>query len=234
VRVVHGPKQNRHRPAVDVLFRSAAFAHGPRTIGVVLTGSLSDGAAGLAAIKRAGGVAVVHDPADAAYPEMPGKALAEVVPDHVVAASGVAPLLASLVGQEIVGSEVDDVRLEIESDADRGLSDMDRLDAAGKRSVFTCPDCHGTLWELGEGDVMQFRCHVGHGFSAEALAARQDEKLEDTMWAAVRAMEENARLSRRVNARLGSTRLAEDLVAKADSLERHANLLRRVINRQPR
>lgn len=232
VRVLHGPKQNRHRPAVDVLFRSAAFAHGPRAIGVVLSGWLSDGAAGLAALKRAGGLAVVHDPHDAAYPDMPQNALAEVVPDHVLPAAEIPALIARLAGQEVEALDPPEPELAIESDADRGIGGMDRMDQIGKRSVFTCPDCHGILWELGDQDALQFRCHVGHGFSAAALAEQQDVKLEDTMWTAVRAMEENARLSRRVGDRLNGG--GDDLRAKAQELERHAELLRRMISRPPR
>jgi two-component system, chemotaxis family, protein-glutamate methylesterase/glutaminase len=229
VRVLYGPKQNRHRPAVDVLFRSAAFAHGPRVVGVVLTGSLFDGADGLAAIKRAGGLAVVQDPSDATFSEMPETALRQVAADHVVKGTEIAPLLARLVGEE-VADPVPDPSLALETDADRGVSSPEMLDALGRRSIFTCPDCHGTLWELGEGDLMHFRCHVGHGYSPEELIEQQAESFEDTLWAAVRSLEENARLNRRVGDRIRLPGLPDELREKADRMERHAGVLRRLIS----
>ncbi len=232
VRVVRGPKQNRHRPAVDVLFRSAAFAHGPRAIGVVLSGALDDGAAGLAAIKRSGGLAVVHDPDDAAYPEMPLNALGESPADYTVPARDIATLLARLTREEVEGLASPDPTLGFEVQADRGDSDMTHLDAHGRRSVYTCPDCHGTLWEIGDAELTHYRCHVGHGFTTGSLLGRQGDTVEDAVWAAIRAMEENARLSRRVGQRLVGTGAPDELRAKAETLERQAGLLRGLMIRQ--
>jgi two-component system chemotaxis response regulator CheB len=234
VRVVRGPRQNRHRPAIDVLFRSAAFAHGPRAIGVVLSGALNDGVAGLAALKRAGGLAVVQDPGEARYPDMPRHAIEEVDVDFRVPAAEIAPLLARLTAEELpISPQVPDHGLQFEVGADLGDSDPEGLDALGTRSVFTCPDCRGTLWQMKDDDVLRFRCHVGHSYSAGTLMTSQHERLEETLWAAVRAMEENAKLARKVGARLSAGGLPTELRQKAEQLEHHADVLRALLQREP-
>ena len=232
VRIVRGPRQNRHRPAIDVLFRSAAFAHGPRAIGVVLSGALNDGVAGLAALKRAGGLAVAQDPGEARVPDMPRHAIEHVDVDHVVPAAEIAPLLVRLTSEVLPASPlVPDLGLQFEVGADQGMSSAEHLDALGRRSVFTCPDCSGTLWQMTDEEVLRFRCHAGHSYSAGRLVESQDEKLEETLWAAVRAMEENAMLARKVSSRLHASSLPSELREKADRLEEHADVLRSLLQR---
>jgi two-component system chemotaxis response regulator CheB len=232
VRVVRGPKQNRHRPAIDVLFRSAAFAHGPRAIGVVLSGVLNDGAAGLAAIKRAGGVAVVQDPSDARFPEMPRHAIEGVDVDYQVVSAEIPPLLTELTSEDLPANpQMPDLGLEFEVGADLGKSDPESLDGLGARSVFTCPDCRGTLWEMNDEQVLRYRCHVGHGFGADSLMESQQTELEETLWTAVRAMEEQAVLARRVGSRISASGVPTELRLKAEDLERHADILRGILAR---
>ena len=234
MRIVRGPRHNRYRPAIDVLFRSAAFAHGPRAIGVILSGALNDGVAGLAAIKRSGGLAVVQDPSDARFPEMPRHAVEEIDVDHVVPADAIAPLLVRLTSEELpVSPQVPDLGLEFEVGADQGHSSPQGLDALGTRSVFTCPECRGTLWQMKDEDVLRFRCHVGHSFGAGTLMDSQHEKLEETLWAAVRAMEENAVLARKVGSRLRAGGVPTELQEKAEGLERHADTLRTLLQGSP-
>jgi two-component system chemotaxis response regulator CheB len=200
IRLVAGPRENLHRPAIDPLFRSAAVARGRRVIGVVLTGALDDGTAGLRAIKRCGGVTVVQDPAEASYPSMPLSAMRNVRVDHCVALSEMPALFERLVREPVPDGPHDvapsDVKLEV------GMASMDsgeeKLDRIGKRSTFTCPECHGTLWEMNEEGALRYRCHVGHAYTAETLVAEQSSGLEDALWAAVRAFEENAKLSARM------------------------------------
>jgi two-component system chemotaxis response regulator CheB len=236
VRVLRGPRQNRHRPAVDVLFRSAAFAQGTRVIGVVLTGMLDDGAAGLAAIKRAGGVTVVQDPASAAFPGMPDAALAATEVDHVVGLERIPALLGRLTREEAPEPAPQDGVLRFETRADLGETHMDDMDENGKRSAFTCPDCGGALWEMGEADLLRYRCHVGHGFTAQGLMDNQEDTLEETLWAAVRSLEENARLNRRLIVRLSDSapQRAEELRDKAEELTRHADRVRKLLTQLPR
>ena len=203
VKVVRSAKENRHRPAVDPLFRSAARFHGPRVIGVVLTGALDDGTAGLAAIARQGGVSVVQDPNDALFPSMPRNALRYVDVDHVAPVAEIPALLARLVGEEAPASATPPPEtLIVESRmAIMSRPEPEDVQKLGRTSMFTCPECNGALWEIEDDRLLRFRCHVGHALTAESLEADQAEALEATLWAAVRAFEERAQLSDRMAAR---------------------------------
>jgi two-component system chemotaxis response regulator CheB len=235
VRVVRGPKENRHRPAADPLFRTAARAYGPRVAGVVLTGALDDGAAGLLAVKSRGGVAIVQDPEEAPYPDMPRNAARSVDVDHCLGLAEIAPLLARLAAVRDRAKELVPATglLEMESRvALEGSGHMDEVEKMGKPSSFTCPECHGTLWEIHDAELLRFRCHVGHGFSAESLLTDQSEALEDALWAALRALEENVELSERMAARARSRadrRSEDDHEQSARRLADHARVLRDIL-----
>jgi two-component system chemotaxis response regulator CheB len=187
IRLLRGPTENRHRPAIDPLFRSAANSYGARVVGVVLTGYLDDGTAGLVSIKRNGGVAVVQDPDDAVVPGMPRSAVENADPDYILPLAEIGPLLVSLV------EEREQVKLE-EVPPMRDEKDQSHETP----SVFACPDCHGTLWEVQEGELLRFRCRVGHSFSAESMIEVHDESTERALWAALRSLEENAEVSTRM------------------------------------
>lgn len=236
IRLVAGARENLHRPAIDPLFRSAALAGGGRVIGIVLTGALDDGTAGLRAVKRCGGVAVVQDPADATYPSMPLSAMRSVRVDHCLALAEIPALLDRLTRETIADGPhrvaPPDMTLEV------GMAAMDssedKLDRIGKRSTFTCPECHGTLWEMGEEGVLRFRCHVGHAYTAETLVAGQSSGLEDALWAAVRAFEENAKLATRMAGRARGLEDAEGerrFARRAETAERHADEVRALLER---
>jgi two-component system, chemotaxis family, protein-glutamate methylesterase/glutaminase len=196
IRLSHGPRENRARPAVDPLFRSAALAFGPEAIGVILTGNLDDGTAGLLAVKRSGGTTVIQDPADAAAPSMPRSAARHVEIDHKVPLSKLAPLLVSLCKERPRAERrvmPDRLRIETEIAADETatLADLAKI---GDPSIITCPDCHGTLLKIRDEHLLRFRCHTGHAFTAESLRAALNETTEDTIWSAVRALQEGAML----------------------------------------
>lgn len=201
VGLLRGPKENGFRPAIDVLFRTAARAYRNRVVGVVLTGNLDDGTAGLLAIKRLGGIAVVQDPADADHPAMPRSALENVDVDHVAPLAELPGLLVDLAGQEVEplppyrpAEEDGDV-----SDEKVGQSGEE---TRGAPSGFTCPDCGGALWEWSDGDLLRYRCRIGHAYSPESLVATQTESMEHALWAAVRALEETAAIARRMAHRM--------------------------------
>ena len=199
VHLSRGPRENGHRPAIDPLFRSAAREYATRVIGVVLSGALDDGTAGLLAIKSRGGIAVVQDPADALYPGMPGNALEHVQVDHVAAAPSMGKLLARLIAHldEPPGAPApSDTQVEIEME---GLSlEAFEGDHPGRPSGFSCPDCDGVLWQIKDGGLERYRCRVGHAWSPEGLLIQQSEALEAALWVALRSLEERAALARRL------------------------------------
>jgi two-component system, chemotaxis family, protein-glutamate methylesterase/glutaminase len=188
----HGPKENGHRPAADPLFRSAAAAFGPRTIGVVLSGTRDDGSAGLAVIKAAGGMALAQAPDEALYPSMPQSAIDQVALDAVASCAELARLIASAVAQTIEGGTAVPSHPDAPPPASGG----------GGATGLTCPECGGALWERDEGNVVRFVCHVGHRFSTDSLVKQHGETMEAALWTAVRILNERAGLVRRLAARV--------------------------------
>jgi two-component system chemotaxis response regulator CheB len=191
-----GPRENLARPAIDPLFRSAAAEFGARVIGVLLSGMLYDGASGLRAIKRCGGIAGVQ--ADAPYPEMPSHALDVTDVDHRVPAAEIAALLVRLMGEPAGASpEVpEDIRFEARMAAGEvnGIKVEERL---GTLTPLTCPECGGSLWEMEDGPVLRHRCHAGHAYDGKLLLAEQSEVIDWALWSALRVHEERAALLRR-------------------------------------
>jgi two-component system chemotaxis response regulator CheB len=230
-RVVRGPRENGYRPAVDPLFRSAARFFGPRAVGVVLSGTLNDGSAGLAAIRRQGGVAVVQDPADAMYAGMPASALEAVGADHVVRAAGIGPLLAGLAAEEVDGGPEpdDDMRKEVAL-MEEGERVMEG-DHVGRPSQWPCPDCSGVLWEVGD-EVPRFRCRVGHAWSAESLLHAQSEEVEFALWMALRSLEDRVALNHKMADRAeltGRGKSAAKFRSDAHDITRSIEILRQLV-----
>src|SRR5688572_30794687 len=217
IRVARGPKENRFRPAIDPLFRSAAYIYGPRTIGVVLTGALDDGTAGLWTIKLRGGTAIVQEPSEALIRSMPLNALDNVEVDYKLPAAEIGELLAVLVREEapatprVAEAEDDKTRREIHIARERDALEEGSLQL-GEFSPFTCPECHGVLSMLREGKIVRFRCHTGHAFSSDTLLTSNGEELEARLWDAVRASDESVFLLNRLGeefVKAGSTAAAE-------------------------
>lgn len=232
IRLTRGPKEHHTRPAVDPLFRTAALAYGPRVIGVVLTGRLDDGTAGLQAIKDCGGVAVVQDPAEAEHRSMPLSALQSVAVDRCVPLASMAQTLLQLVGEPIVTTRPPSEARErlarevaLTTDAE---NPMENLDAIGKPSRVTCPDCDGVLWEISNTRPPRYRCHTGHAFSLRSLCATQDSASEDAVWAAIRALQAREMLQRKLadeNRLAGDPESTAENEAKAEAAARLARQL---------
>jgi two-component system chemotaxis response regulator CheB len=240
IRLKRGPRENGHRPAVDPLFRTAARSFGPRVVGVVLSGTLDDGTAGLAAIKQRLGVAVVQDPNEALYTGMPRSALQSVEVDYSLPLGEIAELLDRLAREPFVDPTGGDPPSErIESESHVAAFDMDAIedeDRPGQPSVFACPDCGGTLWELHDGDLTRFRCRVGHAWTANGLLAEQSEGIETALWTALRALEERAVLCDRIVERMqqrGLTTSAERFQHQANDSRHRASVLRQVLISEP-
>ena len=229
IRLGEGPRENMARPSIDPLFRSAALSYGPRAVGVVLTGMLNDGAAGLHAIKACGGTAVVQHPLDAEADQMPLSALEATDVDHVVSAAALGSLLASIVqsdaGAAIIPS--DDLWLEVEIAAGVRLGSLN-LRQIATPSPLSCPDCHGVLSEVNGSRPLRYRCQIGHAHTAESLAANIDE-VDDAIRVAMRVMEERVTLVERMalDARqTGRIAVAELYDARGDEYRRYATTLR--------
>lgn len=233
LQVRKGPRENGFRPSVDVLFRSAAYAWGSRAIGIVLSGALDDGASGLWAVKAMGGVAIVQEPGDAAYDSMPTHALRRTDVDHAVAATDMGPLLSGIVKTapppETAGAAELRAALKPELDFAAGASPF-RMGIMNRRPTgYTCPECHGALYELREGSRRRFRCHTGHGYTAAALVPRLVESSESRVWDAVRSVEEAVVLLREAAEDLQASGLlaaAEQMRARANRAMRKLDLLR--------
>jgi two-component system chemotaxis response regulator CheB len=233
VTVSHGPKENGHRPAVDVLFRSAARAYGSRVISVVLSGALDDGAAGTVAVTLQGGLGMAQDPAEALHASMPRAAIAAAGLDSVLPVKAIAGALVELVQQDAPTPTAPSELMEMEVDmSDLDLEALTEPDRPGEPSGWTCPDCHGSLFTIEEGGFVRFRCRVGHAWSADSLLAQQSASMETALWVALRTLEEKVsltlRLGRRATAR-GHTLTGEQFERQAEEAQRSASLLRALI-----
>jgi two-component system chemotaxis response regulator CheB len=216
LRLVVGPNENGHRPAIDTLFRSAAHSFGPAAVGVVLSGSLDDGAAGLREIKARGGRALVQRPDDADYPSMPLAALEGIHPDMLGTADEIGRWLA-------------EARVPPRH---TGYSPSTPPEITAPQPLLTCPDCHGPLHEVVDGHLLRFDCLIGHRWSLGSLEAFQRTDVESSLWAALRALEEQAVLNRRLAGRSSRDhrpRATASFTAAADRAEEHAAVLREIV-----
>jgi len=240
VQLVHGPKENHCRPAIDPLFRSAASVFRKNTIGVVLSGYLDDGTVGLQAVKACGGLAIVQDPVGAEALDMPASALEHVDVDRVLRASDIGPALVELTKPNMrpdAPDRADSVSavpnwIHIENRLAGRDSDMEDLEEIGKPSTLTCPECAGALWEVGPKGPIRYRCHTGHAFTGKVLAALQRDAVEDAVWGAIRALHEQDRLFTKLSIRerqSGQAARAAEYEAKAMQARAHSQTLRDVI-----
>lgn len=235
LRLGHGPRENNSRPAIDPMFRSIAACCGHRAIGVLLTGTLNDGASGLAALQNSGALTVVQDPKDALYAEMPLQALRRLRPDHIAPLARLPALLTALVQQPAKSPIAMSRELAYEIAIAQGAaSDMAGVERLGERSVFTCPDCNGVLWEMKDGNLLRFRCHIGHAFTESVLNLALDDELRRALGSALRTLEERralmSKMEHQAHAR-GSPTLANNWAQKADEFEREATVIRESIRR---
>jgi two-component system chemotaxis response regulator CheB len=233
-RLTKGPKENGHRPALDPLFRTAAHSFGARVIGVVLSGNLNDGTAGLLSIKQREGIAIVQSLGTALYQGMPRSAIDHVAVDHVLSPSEIPLLLSELVLEPVSHLKV--VPMSPDPPAEQQADEFalaDRHKQPGIPSTMSCPECHGTLWEVKDEDLVRFRCRVGHAYSDEALLVHQSEQLEAALWTALRALEEHSALARRLAARAnsrGHSHSASSFTEQAVDAEHHASVIRTVLD----
>ncbi|MGI4778838.1 MAG: chemotaxis protein CheB [Janthinobacterium lividum] len=236
IRLTRGPKEHHARPAIDPLFRSAALDLGPRAVGVILTGMLDDGSAGLRFIKQCGGIAVVQDPADAAEPSMPRAAIAVTQVDHIVPLAAMPELLFELAQPVAVAAPVLPPRdMQMEHAISFGNYTMEDLKTIAQPSTFSCPDCGGVLFELDDRAPVRYRCHTGHAFTLLTLLATLEQTTDVALWAAVRALREKEGLLRRL-AEAGNEAdrgMATGYLAEADDLARTVAAFRHIMTKAP-
>jgi two-component system, chemotaxis family, protein-glutamate methylesterase/glutaminase len=204
-------------------------------VGAVLTGTLGDGAAGLQTLKQSGGISVVQEPSDADFPEMPMAALSKSKPTHVASLAGMPALFQKLVKQPVASPVNVPPKVSYEVNVARGepgsMSEMDRI---GERSLFACPDCHGVMWEIKDGDLFRDRCHVGHAYTAELMSLALDENLTQALASGLRALDERIALAQRLYKEAHEAsrhRVAESWQRKINDFEEEADVLRNSIRR---
>ncbi|TDE17146.1 chemotaxis protein CheB [Dyadobacter psychrotolerans] len=233
-----GPKENRFRPSIDALFRSAAYSYGPRAIGIVLTGMLDDGCSGMWSLKRLGGITIVQDPEQALYPSMPLSVLEYIAPDHVCPLSSMSELLVELTRHSIPKKSVADpyevklLKMEVDIAAlgnafDKGIISM------GEKSSLTCPECGGALDSYTEGKLVRYRCHTGHAYSSASLLSAVNETTEHKLWAALRSLEEAVMIVEKdaaVNLQIAESQLAPGDAIKIQTLKHQATQLHNFLN----
>jgi two-component system, chemotaxis family, protein-glutamate methylesterase/glutaminase len=233
VQITRGPKENRFRPAVDPLFRSAAYTYGNRVIGIILSGGLDDGTAGLWTIKHYGGIAVVQHPEDAQVSSMPENAIRQVKVDHIVPASEIAALIVRLLQEPVSENNVtmrdEQTKKEIDIAAEENGMEHGFL-KFGELTPYSCPECHGVLSRLQNGDIVRYRCHTGHAYTADVLITAITEKIEDSLYNAIRGIDESIMLLNHIGdhyAEVNEPRLAALYFKKANEAEDRAQLVRK-------
>lgn len=193
--ITQGPRENQFRPAIDTLFRSAAASYSSHVIGIVLTGMLTDGTVGMEAIKRSGGLAVVQHPEEAEFPDMPLSVLKNLQVDYTLPVAEMGALVTRLLNEPVNRQQdvPEDIKMEAKI-AERVMGSTEDVEKIGKKVPFTCPECGGNLWELTHGSVLRYRCHLGHTFHSHSLMKEINHELEETLWVALRIMEERKNL----------------------------------------
>ena len=230
VLVKKGARENRYRPGIDPLFRSAAVAHGRCVIGIVLTGLLDDGTAGLIAIKKCGGITIVEDPLEAAYPDMPQSALNNAIVDYCLPLSEIGPLLLELTQKSKLKSVTIPKDIKIEAKiAERVLSDVEQTNKLGDQVPYNCPNCGGVLWEMKAADITRYRCHTGHSFTNKALLISQNEKIEETLWVSLRMFEERKNLLNNMGHKASLQNLKNKYLKQAKEGEVHIERIRAML-----
>ncbi|GEO11310.1 chemotaxis protein CheB [Segetibacter aerophilus] len=240
VLVRKGPKENRFRPSIDVLFRSAAYNYGSRVIGIVLSGMLNDGTSGMWSVKHLGGTCIVQDPEEALYESMPENVLREVDVDFSMPVSRMGKLLEELVNQnapkmhEITPEQMELMKMEVIIASNDNAFELGILNK-GELTPFTCPECHGTLISLKEGTTVRFRCHTGHAFSSSTLLAGVTQSIEEQIWSTMRTFEEAVMLLEQIAKtfqQAGNEEAAKEFFDKAEESRKRSKMMHNMVTTQ--
>ena len=229
-----GPEENRFRPSIDVLFRSAAAAYSSYAIGIILSGMLDDGTSGMWAIKRSGGTCIVQDPNQAEYPDMPLSVINNMEADHVATLGEIGALIATIVkhkkGRKKAVPKDVIAESKIAEQTAAGIDDVKKLDV--EQSLFACPDCGGGLWEAKNDIIKRYRCHIGHAYTERDLVLKQAEAAGSTLWVALRMMEERKHLLKKMevdHTKKGYKSLSANNIEKQSEMTKHIDKLKEIL-----
>ncbi|QJD96686.1 chemotaxis protein CheB [Mucilaginibacter robiniae] len=232
IRLINAPHENRWRPSIDVLFRSAAVAFNARAIGIILTGLLDDGTSGMQAVKRSGGICMVQEPVDAEFPDMPVSVLNNVDVDYRVPVAEMGYVLADIFSKPAASPAPvpEDIRIESEI-TERMTSNITDLEKIGTHSNYVCPDCGGGLWQIKNENGLRYRCYTGHVYTANLLLEKQNESLEESLWVSIRMMEERRNLQLNMASQQNGkdNNIQKDLITKAEELRIHIERLKELL-----
>jgi two-component system, chemotaxis family, protein-glutamate methylesterase/glutaminase len=229
-----GPSENRWRPSIDSLFRSAAANHNSRVIGIILTGLMQDGTSGMIAIRKSGGTCIVQDPKEAEYPDMPLSVINNMDVDYCISLAEMGTILREKTsnGTPAAHPVPDQVKAEA-AIAERVTVAIDQLPTLGDKSLFSCPDCSGGLWEIKDNDTLvRYRCHTGHVYTQDELVLKQTQSLENTLWVALRMLEERKQLMDKIaeeETHKGWVKSASMKKQKAQDLDVHIERLKQFL-----
>ena len=229
IHLIRGPHENRYRPSIDVLFRSAAANYDSHVIGIILSGMLDDGTSGMSAIKRSGGICIIQEPGDAAFPDMPNSVLNNVEVDYRVPVADMGYILEDIFARATRNGVPipEDVTLEANI-TERMASSISDLDKIGTHSNFTCPDCGGNLWRMSNDPAPRYRCHTGHVYTEQLLMEKQNDALEESLWISIRMLEERRNLLLSIAERHGDGP-RDDQLSRAADLATHAARLKELL-----
>lgn len=224
-----GPRENHARPSIDKLFRSAAVTHGSRVVGALLTGMMHDGVAGLRAIQEAGGHTIVQDPSDAAYPELPGRALTAMTPNRILPVDQIGPTIATLAGEPVPPRPIP-ARLLYEAELDAvGAVEPGLLSKIGSQTPISCPECNGPTWQINDDHPPRVRCYLGHANTALDVLTSGSQQVELALWTAIRALSDRAVTFDLLAADatgMGQLHVADAYTARAKEARDHAAVAR--------
>jgi two-component system chemotaxis response regulator CheB len=229
----HGPPENRFRPSIDVLFRSAAAHYGEKTIGIILTGFLNDGTVGMWSIKQSGGHTIVQDPNEAEYPDMPLSVLETMETDYCTQLKKIGDVVLKIIEEAESKGILPPPAIIAESKlSEKSATTIEQVATIGEKTLFACPDCGGGLWQISNDRVKHYRCHIGHSYSETDMIVRQSQAIEQTLWVALRMMEERKILLKKTateNESKGLTSLSGTLREQAQQLEIHVEKLKELL-----
>lgn len=225
--LTHGPYENKYRPAIDVLFRSAAVYYGNRVIGVILTGLLDDGTSGMYAIKKSGGLCIVQDPSDASFPDMPKSVLNKIAVDYILPVTEIAEAIMSFLAVPLPPKVqiLKEIKIEVEI-VEKMFTGDSNLKIIGEKSDFVCPDCGGELYTLKNEPLNRYRCYTGHVYNEKVLDEIQDHKLEESIWTSIRMLEEKANLMQLMSNRNGDQFVSKNYQARISQIKQHISSLK--------